>query len=58
MKRATKADAGLLNTSRAVAGLLDPAVTHHHDEIGQGHRLVLAVGDVDEADAEPRLQRA
>ena len=44
--------AGSLNTSRGGAGLLDPAVVHHHDEVGQRHRLVLAVGDVDEGDAE------
>ena len=39
------------------AGLLDPALVHHHDEVGQRHRLFLAVGDMDEGDAEPRLQR-
>ena len=36
--------------------LLDPAVVHHDDEVGERHRLFLAVGDVDEGDAEPRLQ--
>ena len=34
------------------ARLLDAAAVHHDDEIGQRHRLVLAVRDVDERDAE------
>jgi hypothetical protein len=38
------------------AGLLDQAVVHHHHQIGERHRLLLAVGDVDEADAELGLQ--
>ncbi len=38
------------------AGLLDPAVVHDDDQIGQGQRLVLRVGDVDEADAECPVQ--
>ena len=36
--------------------LLDPPAIHQHHEIGQRHRLVLAVGDVDEGDAEFALQ--
>ena len=36
--------------------LLDAAVVHHDDQVGQRHRLFLAVGDVDEGDAERRLQ--
>ena len=56
MNRATNAVRGALNTSRGVAGLLDPAAVHHHHEVGERHRLVLAVGDVDEGDAELLLQ--
>ena len=38
------------------ARLGDPAVVHHDDEVGQRQRLVLAVGDVDEGEAEVGLQ--
>jgi hypothetical protein len=34
------------------AGLADMAVLHYDHQVGQGHRLILAVGDVDEGDAE------
>ena len=37
-------------------GLLDAAVVHDDDEVGECHRLVLAVGDVQEGDAELLLQ--
>src|SRR6202008_2961520 len=37
-------------------GLLDLALVHNHHEIGERHRLVLAVGVMDEADAKPGLQ--
>ena len=58
MKRATKAvpDGGTL---RAAAALLDAAVVHHDDEVGQRHGLFLGMGDVDESHAElalPALQ--
>ncbi len=39
-----------------LAALLDPAVVHHDDQVGERHRLLLAVGDVDEADAELALE--
>ena len=38
--------------------LLDPPVLHHHDLVGYGQRLLLVVGDVDEGDPQPALQRA
>ena len=47
-KRATNSVAGFSNTSRGLARLLDAALVHHHHEIGQRQRLVLAVRDVDE----------
>ena len=56
MKRATKAVAGRSNTARGVRRLLDPAVVHDDDQVGQRHRLFLAVRDVDEGDAERGLQ--
>ena len=34
------------------ADLLDPAVVHHHDPVGQRHRLDLVVGDVDRGGAD------
>ena len=52
MKRATKAVRRLVEHLARRARLLDPAVVHHHDEVGQRHRLFLAVRDVDEGDAE------
>ena len=36
--------------------LLDLALIHHHDHIGQRHRLFLGMGDMDEGDAELALQ--
>ena len=36
--------------------LFDHRVVHHDDLVGQGQCLVLPVGDVDEADAQFRLQ--
>ena len=38
------------------ADLLDAAAVHHHNHIGERHRLFLAVGDVDEGNAEFALQ--
>lgn len=35
--------------------LLDPAAVHHRDRVGHGHGLLLVVGDVDEGDADLRL---
>ena len=37
-------------------GLFDAALVHDHDEIGERHRLFLAVGDMDEGDPELMLQ--
>ncbi len=39
-----------------IGRLLDAAAIHHHHEVGQRHRLLLAVGDVHEGDAELGLQ--
>ena len=52
MKRATNSVRGRVEDLARRALLLDPALVHHHDEVGQRHGLVLAVGDVDEGDAE------
>jgi hypothetical protein len=38
-------------------GLLDPARVHDHHQVGERHRLLLRVGDVDEGDAELALDR-
>ena len=38
--------------------LLDHALRHHRDPVGHGQRLALIVGDVDEGDARPPLDRA
>ena len=38
--------------------LLDSPVLHDHDLIGDGQRLLLIVGDVDEGDPQAALQRA
>ena len=46
---------GVVHLSRA-ARLLDDPVVHHHDQIGERHRLLLGVSDVDEADPELALQ--
>ncbi len=56
MKRATKAVAGRSKTSRGGAACSIRPSFITTIEVGQRHRLVLAVGDVDEGDAEPRLQ--
>ena len=56
MKRATKAVAGRSNTVARMRRLLDAAVVHDDDQVGQRHRLFLAVRDMDEGDAERRLQ--
>ena len=50
--------AGFSNTSRGGRGLLDAALVHHDDEVGERQRLVLAVRDMDEGDAELLLQAA
>ena len=57
-KRATNSVAGFSNTSRGVAGLLDAALVHHDDEIGERERLVLPVRDMDEGNFELLLQAA
>jgi hypothetical protein len=38
------------------ADLLDPALVHHRDAIGQGQRLLLIVGDVNERNTELLLE--
>src|SRR5262249_10998933 len=38
------------------AGLLDRAGAHHHDAVGERHRLLLVVGDVDEGAFERLVQ--
>ena len=40
------------------ADLLDRALVHHDDPVGDRQRLLLAVGDEDGGDAELLLQRA
>ena len=40
------------------ADLLDPALAHHHDPVGQLERLLLVVGDVDGRDPELALDLA
>ena len=47
----------VVNLMRA-AHLLDHAVVHHHHGVGQGHRFLLAVGDVDEGQAQHLLPAA
>lgn len=37
--------------------LLDPPAVHHHDPVGQGHGLLLIVGDVDKGRAMLSVQR-
>ena len=56
MKRATKAVRGAVEDLARRARLLDPAGVHQHHEVGQRHRLVLAMRDVHERDAELALQ--
>ena len=56
MKRAMKAVAGASKISRGGPMLHDAAVIHHHHQIGQRQRFLLAMGNVDEADAEFTLQ--
>ncbi len=38
------------------AGLADMPLIHHHHQVGQRHRFVLAVRDMDEANAKLALQ--
>ena len=57
MKSATKRVAGA-DTPRWAADLLDLALVHHHDLVGERHRLDLVVGDVDAGDAELLLDAA
>ena len=38
--------------------LRDAAMAHHHDPIGDAHRLLLVMGDHDRRDAKAALQRA
>ena len=40
------------------ADLLDPALAHDHDPVGQRERLLLVVGDVDRGDPELALDRS
>ena len=40
-----------------LADLLDPAIVHHHDAVGHGHRLDLVVRHVDRRRLEPLMQR-
>ena len=42
---------------RGRADLLDPALAHDHDPVGQRERLLLVVGDVDRGDPELALDR-
>ena len=56
MKRATNSVRGRWKISRGGALLFDPALVHHHDVVGERHRFFLAVGDLDEADAELALK--
>ena len=49
---------GLLVDVERVADLLDLAAVHHHQNIGERHRLELVVGDVDRGGVEPALQFA
>ena len=56
MKRATNSVAGWLKMSRGVPACSIRPLFITTIEIGQRHRLVLAVGDVDEGDAELLLQ--
>jgi len=37
-------------------GLLDPATVHQGDPVGDDHRLLLVMGDIDGGDAQPLLQ--
>ncbi|MNY74603.1 hypothetical protein D3C86_2136690 [compost metagenome] len=39
------------------ADLLDLALVHHHDPVGERQRLRLGMGDEDEGDAERLLQQ-
>ena len=49
---------GLLIDVERIADLLDPAAIHHHQNIGQRHRLELVVGDVDRGGLQSPLQFA
>ncbi len=48
MKLATKTFDRALEQVEGRADLLDHAVLHQHDAVGQGHRLDLIVSDVDD----------
>jgi hypothetical protein len=56
MKRATNSVLRRVEDLARRAGLFDHRVVHHDDLVGQRQRLVLAVGDVDEGDAQLALQ--
>ena len=56
MKRATNSVAGCGEDLVRRAALLDAAVVHHDDQVGERHGFVLAVRDVNEGDAEILLQ--
>ncbi len=47
---------GALEHLAGRAALADVAALHHHQQVGERHGLLLAVGDVDEADLELTLQ--
>ena len=49
--------AGLLVHLARHADLHDPAGVHHRQPVGHGQRFLLVVGDVEERDADPLLQR-
>ena len=49
---------GLLVDRQRIADLLDLAAIHHHQHVGERHRLELVVGDVDRGGLQPPLQFA
>ena len=56
-KEATKAVLRVVVDLERGADLLDIALAHHRHPVGHGQRLALVVGDVDEGDAGPSLDR-
>ncbi len=58
MKPWTKAVAGLVIDVVGRADLLDLALVHHHDAVGDFQRLLLVVGDEDRGDVDLVMQRA